>query len=639
MQTNDPDQTQLFPVETIGRYRVSGFLKRGGMGAVYRAADPELGREVAIKVLPAEFTQDPERVNRFEREIRSLGQLDHPNIVRVYDVGRAGKTLFLVMELANSGSAQELKPLPWFAATKLVADACRGLGAAHAAGMIHRDIKPGNLLIAADGSAKLADFGLVRLGDSTSLTTSHAIVGTPHYMSPEQCRSEPLDERSDIYSLGATYFAILTGQPPYQGNDAMEVMFAHCSKEVPELRSLCPQIPEACQLIIKKAMSKSPADRFTSSAEMLAALESLHQSSEISALVPPTSASVPRRMKWLLAGLIPAGLLMWVFFGVFYRNWLPSPQPSGTESTRKLNDSTLGQSTLVDAGGDVTAIAFHPSGSHHFAWGTESGIVVDAIDGTESFRCQRNGKVTSLIFAMGGHQGQAAFAHDGMIAWDASSGRELYTKDPASIGGSVTAFVNWKSNVLIAGLADPTGQRGGFKTWFNSDKDSFQANLDSRSDAVWSLAVSGEFLLAGCDMGKVQVWIPNQSDLPQKDQATGLNKVIHLAGLPGSRFAASDGARLEVWIIGEREPEFIPIPTGAIGAIAVSPDGKFLAAGEGSAVRIWSVPDRRLRMDIAEHHGLIGSMAFSPDGSMLVSGSVDGKLRLWNRSCWKSSEP
>lgn len=267
----------------LGKYLLKTKLGQGGMGTVYLAIDTRLKRNVALKVLPKEMASDEAAVKRFLREARVAARLNHPNVVAVYDVDRQRGFCFLVMELVDGRTASELLregPLSWTEATRLVADACRGLVAAHEAGLVHRDIKPSNIMRTNDGLVKLADFGLAKVMDDPGpaknpLTQSGTILGTPHYMSPEQCRGEPVDARSDLYSLGATYYTLLTGQAPFEDANPLQVMFSHCSKPTPDPRTLRADLPSASAEIVLKAMAKSRSERFASAKEMQTSLTEL----------------------------------------------------------------------------------------------------------------------------------------------------------------------------------------------------------------------------------------------------------------------------------------------------------------------------------------------------------------------------
>src|SRR5262245_28756419 len=231
----------------LGKYRLVRRLGEGGMGIVYAAEDPILSRMVALKVLSA-AAQTPGALQRFALEARAAARLNHPNVVAVHDVGRHGDVSYLVMELVDGPSAQTVLQqhgaFPWQIATRIIAGVCRGLAAAHAADLIHRDVKPANVLLGGDGSVKLTDFGVVKAPRLLPAHATHsAVLGTPHYMSPEQCTSETIDARADLYALGCTYYALLTGRPPYEG-DAVKVMFAHCTEAVPDPRDLVPELPE-----------------------------------------------------------------------------------------------------------------------------------------------------------------------------------------------------------------------------------------------------------------------------------------------------------------------------------------------------------------------------------------------------------
>lgn len=267
---------------TLGKYRITGRLGEGGMGIVYEALDTLLQRKVAIKLLPLAVSSDPEVLRRFQMEAQAAALLDHPNVVGIYEVDQREETHYIVMELVCGGSAEDLLlkhgPYPWQEATSVIADACRGLAAAHAANIVHRDIKPANIMRSTDGKVvKLADFGLAKAVNHTtqSITVTGTAVGTPNFMSPEQCRAERLDNRSDIYSLGATYFMLLTGRPPYSAESHFAVMFAHCSNPVPDPRRTNAAIPDDCAAIVQRAMAKEPSDRYQSATDMLSDLSAV----------------------------------------------------------------------------------------------------------------------------------------------------------------------------------------------------------------------------------------------------------------------------------------------------------------------------------------------------------------------------
>jgi serine/threonine protein kinase len=265
----------------LGRYLLLKELGRGGMGVVYGGVDTSLDRRVAVKVLPERLSRDPVALKRFLQEARAAGRLIHPNTVAVFEVGEERGRHFLAMELVEGGTAADFirrrGPFNWPEATRVIADACRGLAAAHAAGLVHRDIKPANIMRSTDGTVKLADFGLAKLldrGEGDSLSAAGTVLGTPAYMSPEQCESRPVDARSDVYSLGATYYALLTGRPPFaESTGAVQQMYAHCHLPAPDPRTARPEIPAGCAAIVARAMAKSPPDRYASAGEMLAALE------------------------------------------------------------------------------------------------------------------------------------------------------------------------------------------------------------------------------------------------------------------------------------------------------------------------------------------------------------------------------
>jgi urea transport system substrate-binding protein len=286
LTAGDKAPTQVNSQAWIGRrldrYELRAMLGAGGMGVVYLAHDLMIERDVAIKMLPEELAANEKALARFLSEAKAAGKLAHPNTVAIYEVDQEGEAYYLVMEYVGGGTiAAELEragALSVLEATRIVADACRGLAAAHAVGLVHRDIKPANLLRAGDGSVKVADFGLAKqtLGATMHLTQEGTVTGTPYFMSPEQCEARPLDLRSDIYSLGATYFSLLTGAQPYQeAGSIVQIMFAHCKAEPLDPRKVNPAIPQACSQIVQRATAKRPEDRYQTAEEMLADLNAV----------------------------------------------------------------------------------------------------------------------------------------------------------------------------------------------------------------------------------------------------------------------------------------------------------------------------------------------------------------------------
>lgn len=302
----------------LGKYRITGVLGRGGMGVVYKAIDSVVGRTVAMKVLPERLSNDPFSHDRLIQEARLAGQLLHPNVVALFEVGEAEGVTFLVLELVTGGSAAErIKKdgaLDWRLATRIVLDACRGLIAIHDAGFLHLDIKPGNILLpgspenpnASTSStiqAKLTDFSLSVFDSRTATGATSA--GTPAYMSPEQRDSGELTQKTDIFGLGAAYFALLTGKAPFPGATVTEVMAEQFRTPTPDPRAINPSIPEAVARVVRKAMATDPAARHASASALLAELEAL---------------SRPRRrfVREMLAATVGAILMLGLAAGISY---------------------------------------------------------------------------------------------------------------------------------------------------------------------------------------------------------------------------------------------------------------------------------------------------------------------------------
>ena len=273
----------------IGQYKILKKLGQGGMGAVYQAVHLDLDRTVALKILPPGLAHDdPDAIERFKREARSAAVLNHPNVVTTHNVGSDGQHHFIEQEFVDGQSLQQRLEregkLPVDDATRIVQDAAGALGAAHKQNIIHRDIKPANIMLTREGQVKVMDFGLAKdVTGATQLTVSGHIMGTPHYMSPEQCEAKKADARADIYSLGATYYHLLTGSFPYAGDSLLSILRQQTDAPVPQVRDKRPDAPASVQPVIDRAMAKKPEDRFQTMEEFAAALAQVQRSAAGSA--------------------------------------------------------------------------------------------------------------------------------------------------------------------------------------------------------------------------------------------------------------------------------------------------------------------------------------------------------------------
>jgi len=277
--------------EAFKQYEIMGKLGQGGMGVVYKGKDRNLQRLAALKILPPGFAdQNEEARKRFVREARSAAKLIHQNVVTVFEAGEESGLCYIAMEFIAGPSVQALlkkqKRIEPKIAVKIIEDAAQGLEFAHNVELIHRDVKPDNILLHPSGMAKVADFGLAKSteGDTANITGTGHIVGTPHYMSPEQCEGKEIDRRSDIYSLCVTLYHMLTGEPPFQAKSTMAILHKHVYDPVPDPRDVAPEIPERLAKVVMRGMAKEPEERFASAKALIDELQALDLDEEGSLL-------------------------------------------------------------------------------------------------------------------------------------------------------------------------------------------------------------------------------------------------------------------------------------------------------------------------------------------------------------------
>jgi hypothetical protein len=652
-------------ISTLGKYRMLRRLGQGGMGAVYQAEDTLLHRQVAVKVLPAALSADATATSRFRREASAVARLNHANVVAVHEIDQHQGTWYIVMELLEGGSCQDRLdargPLTWQEATRIAAGACRGLVAAHGAGLIHRDLKPGNILLASDGTAKLADFGLVRsaTGTQSLLTGAGQILGTPSYMSPEQGRGESLDERSDVYSLGATYYALLIGVPPFSADNPLGIVFAHCAAAIPDPCKKNPAIPEGCAAIVHRTLAKRPIDRYQSAAELLADLEAI--------LVPPQTRPAPldvaprtstwrtpQRQRWLaltggvaLLGILVVAAILLLRLG----DEIPKKQTWHGEESPLPGDWPVGRPWRLgpdgrpeagqglDVVGEVAAVAFAPRGRVLAVAGGKGVRVWDWTAGKKLYLWPEVA-ISSLAFS----------ADAQVLAAAANESVRLFSFDRQewrlAVAGSVLAVAFApESKALAAAVVRPNEEQVAVVVWDFPTCKRRPFTLEGPKGPSCALAFSpdGDLLAAGGRDGAVGLFDPVSGQaLPVVVSASTPAHALAFSPRtdlpvvpPGDWLGIGGDAGLQFWDTRRWKREYSS-PTGSpVTAVAYSPDRRFwaYALAKGKV---------HVRNNLAGgvERGLPsgpvsgqGRLAFAPDNKTLAA--VDGRnVRLWDLSDW-----
>jgi eukaryotic-like serine/threonine-protein kinase len=297
----------------LDRYEVGRLLGAGGMAEVFEGRDRLLARRVAIKVLQVQFARDPSFLIRFKREAQAAASLSHPNIVGVYDTGSEDGTHFIVMEYVDGRTLKEViraeGPLYPERAAEICADVCSALVAAHARGLIHRDIKPGNVMLTPDGKVKVMDFGIARATTSETITQTAAVVGTAQYISPEQAQGQAVDYRSDLYSLGCCLYEMLTGTVPFTGATPVAIAYRHVREDPTPPRMLNADVPAPLEAICLKAMAKLPDNRYQTAAEFQSDLERFRNGQPVQATPLLDSAATTQAIPRGDGGADPTAML------------------------------------------------------------------------------------------------------------------------------------------------------------------------------------------------------------------------------------------------------------------------------------------------------------------------------------------
>jgi serine/threonine-protein kinase len=334
-------------------YRIVRLLGQGGMGAVYEGLDLSLNRRVAIKVLAESVNRDPDAVKRFQREARAVALVSHPNIAQIYRVGILGGLHYYAMEFVEGKSLEQMiteqNRVHGPRCFNLMVQAVKALKAAADRGIIHRDIKPANLMVTTNGMIKIVDFGIAKVMDDseTFRTMTGTIMGTPSYMSPEQCKGQAVDFKSDMYSLGCTFFHALTGRPPFSGDTAYAIMSKQISAPAPVIPAIVAHVPERFCNIIYSMMEKNPDNRYQSYEHLLSVLEAAREgrASVFTARVlepEPTPEELAAASRRRIRAYIIAGVIM-LLLVLFVTHQMSHRQPPVSKHTKTGQDDSPGR--------------------------------------------------------------------------------------------------------------------------------------------------------------------------------------------------------------------------------------------------------------------------------------------------------
>jgi serine/threonine protein kinase len=633
--------------KNIDRYKIVSELGAGGMAVVYRATDTLLDRNVAIKVIRSEASHQEKFIRRFMREAKTLANLSHSNIVKVLDYGEHEGSPYLVMEYISGGALKASlgKPIPYAEAAALLAPIARALHYAHQQKIVHRDVKPENILINDSGQPMLSDFGIIKLMDveeSQGLTGTGRVVGTPAYMSPEQIRGQEIDGRSDIYSLGVVFFEMLTGKKPYSAATPIELSMQHLHAPIPKARQFVRDLPAEVEQIIVRAMAKNPEDRYQTMLAFAQDLEKLSGTSERTTSERHAVKDSPAEQKpkrFLLPAFFAALLL--VILGVstvllgenlpafFGQN--PTPAATATQTTNTasapplpaVNTPALPTSTQAQSRPTFTPTVFE---FKTFTPSPLPEVFIQPQNLNQLIEIKRKDRISVI---------KLDWVENGNWLIDAGS-NALFFINPQS--AEIEQRVNLPGDIpLSMGVSSTTGKvyvltNAGVRV---IDMQTFKlTDTFSVPGGTMSVAASpnGKYLALGISDSKVQLLDASNGAVLQTIRSAYGGWSVAFS--PDSQLVVGGTSQgMSMW----ETASGLWLPTSGgegslIRSLAFSNDGSLLAGGSNGIIFIWNVADGSLRLTLNGDFGDVNSLDFSPDDSLLVSGSADGSVRLWDPS-------
>jgi serine/threonine protein kinase len=633
----------------LGHYEILDVVGKGAMGIVLRAFDEKLHRVVAVKVLADALAGSKEARQRFVREARAAAAVSHDHVVGIYAVEDAGPVPYLVMQFVGGKTLQDKidqgGPLPLAETLRIGLQIAEGLAAAQRHGLIHRDIKPANILLENGVErVKITDFGLARTAADAHLTASGFLVGTPAYMSPEQADGQPVDHRSDLFSLGSVLYAMCAGQPPLRAGSAMGVLRRVCDEAPRPLRDVNAAVPEWLAAVVAKLQAKRPADRYGSAAEVAAVLSQRLAELQSGTVLRPDPMRPERRpvLGWAAVVLLVAATAAIAWFAGKSRtdgrdearNNQPAPPAAATVPAPQAGPVTLKPArTLKRHTAGVRTLAFSPDrtvlasgGLDHdiYLWDTATWEPRGPLEGSP-------GEVSGLAFAPNGRRlASVTPGNDDcrVRVWDVAAARPAGILGPAGEGMWAVAYSSDGRTVACGGWD---------RTLYLMDAATGNERVtipDAASQFVRGLSFSadGRQIAAG-GSGPTRVW----------EAATG-KEVPTAEPLPLGMCPTflPDGG-LASWNHGEGRVILCDLPSGRVRAawraqahlidgMAVSKDGRFLASvGDDGVAHVWATADALEVATLVGHGGPILSAAFTPDGTRLATGGrEDHSIHLWD---------